>query len=71
MVMNKRGRFGCYYSYTHDDARSLVLYPSVKSEGWTPNNVLVIPGDKLNGFVTELIQMARDLGVTGQEKGNE
>ncbi len=32
---------------------------------------LYIPADKIAPFVTELIEMARVLGVTGQEKGND
>ncbi len=67
MVTNKRGKHGYYYAYTDDELKSLVVYPAMNSTDWTPNNMLVIPSDKLNGFVTELIQMARDLGVTGGE----
>lgn len=67
MKTNERGRYGYYYAYTDDEIRSLVVFPSMNSTDWTPNNVLVIPSDKLSGFVTELITMARDLGVTGGE----
>ena len=67
METNKRGKYGYYYAYTDDELKSLVVYPAMNSTDWTPNNMLVIPSDKLNGFVTELITMARDLGVTGGE----
>ena len=67
METNKRGKYGYYYAYTDDDSRTLVLYPAVNSDDWTPNHALAIPHDKLSGFVTELITMARDLGVTGGE----
>ena len=64
MKTNERGRYGFYYAYTDDEIRSLVVFPSMNSTDWTLNHMLVIPHDKLNGFVTVLIQMARDLGVT-------
>ena len=67
MVTNKRGKHGYYYAYKDYELKSLVVYPAMNSTDWTPNNMLVIPSDKLTGFVTELIQMARDLGVTGGE----
>lgn len=71
MLTNKRGKHGYYYANTDDEIKSLRIYPAMNSTDWTPNHVLVIPGDKLSGFVTELIQMARDLGVTGGEVQSE
>ncbi len=64
-----RGKFGHYYPFdaSGEGPNSLVIFPALMTEDWTPNNMLVIPADVIGPFITEIIRMARDLGVTGGE----
>jgi hypothetical protein len=72
---NKPGKYGHYYGYAPnepDSASVITVYLtssdiSVSSD----RQAIYIEADSIAGFVTELIEMARVLGVTGEMKGNE
>ena len=69
----KVGKFGTYMS--GKDAKGMkfiTIYPSGKDFQTTGIVMrIVVCADDVARVCTELIEMARVLGVTGQEKGNE
>lgn len=70
----KLGRFGKYVGNAYDDG-SKAIFVSVNREPIPLENMtsgaVVITADDIAPFVTELIEMARVLGVTGEKKGND
>lgn len=76
MATNQTERFaegvlGGYYMHAHAGTPHIAYQPIISTGIEIEYGRLYIPSDKLAAFCTELIEMARVLGVTGQEKGND
>ncbi len=68
------GNLGTYYATKHyftDEPRICFEANPRKSDIEIIHGFIFIPKSHLAAFCTELIEMARVLGVTGQEKGND
>lgn len=63
------GVLGGYYSDARFSVREIAYEPIASSGIEIEYGRLYIPGDKLAAFCTELIEMARVLGVTGGADG--
>lgn len=69
----KLGKFARYYGNINDDGSkemTIVFDESLPIINETAGIFNILQAD-IAPFVTELIEMARVLGVTGQEKGND
>ena len=72
-IPRKVGRFGAYLPGGDGKGRKkIIVYSNNPDRPETgPTTRMVIYADEIAPFVTELIEMARALGVTGEKKGNE
>lgn len=68
--VSAEGRFGTYYSPREGD-REICFETNRKSGIDIISGHIFVPHNLIAPFATELIEMARVLGVTGEKKGNE